>query len=276
MVKDLEFRKVQAIDNEDYESAKIIKVELDKVKKTLMSVTALPNMRASSMTSRGSIRTSESDRMLSHAEMTDPGRQMLKSVSQIESDLKRVNVNFEMTDPAENRNEDFQIHNTYNESIGNFTNQPAENAMQVMRPDSHQSQNNYQPSQVSMDRQSMMPREYAEENYGQNNTFKAKQFDDTVVPMHNKNPIDFGKIKDDKGGQQIGEENEEEKLTDQDKAKIEIMKQYFDEESVKLLYSKKWQNRKKGLEEFIKQLPQSMKAHGIAAQEHAISIFLTS
>lgn len=38
--------------------------------------------------------------------------------------------------------------------------------------------------------------------------------------------------------------------------------------------SKKWQNRKKGLEEFIKEIPGSLKEHGVAVQEHATAVYL--
>lgn len=99
--------------------------------------------------------------------------------------------------------------------------------------------------------------------------------DDQIVPMHDKAPIDFSKVNDDNAGQdQIGGTNSEETFSGPEKARIEVMKQYFDVETVKLLLSKKWQNRKEGLEQFIKQIPKSLKDNGIAVQEHAIAIYL--
>ncbi|CAI2387715.1 unnamed protein product [Moneuplotes crassus] len=277
LAKELEFNKFQAIDNEDYESAKIIKAELDKVKKNLMSISTLPSMRGSALSSRGSIRTPTSEGRVSSEDRTNPSFQLLQSISQIESDLKRVNVNFEKSEPSTFMNHNFKVNNTYDESIGNMRPpQPMDHDMVQMRPDSRQINPQRVPTQHSMSNQAYVQSEYPQEEFGPDDTLSRQQFDETVIPMHNKDPIDFNKIKDDKEDSQKGGETEEEKLNAQDKSKIDIMKQYYDEDTLKLLHSKKWQNRKKGLESFIGQMPSSLKEHGIAAQEHAINIFFSS
>ena len=243
-----------------------------------MSISELPTLRGSSLSSRGSMRTAGSRGGMTAEEMTNPGNQMIKSVSQIESDLKRINVNFERPDPSKNFIENYKIMNTYDESIGRqMAPQPIpQPEEEEMRPISSQmSQNRPPPSHYTMDNQSMMPKEFPQEEYEAAEMYQKKQLEETVVPMHNKDPIDFSKVKDEaKEDDQLGGENEEEKFNSQDKAKIDIMKQYFSEETTKLLYSKKWQNRKVGLENFISEIPKSLKEHGIVAQEHVISVFM--
>lgn len=110
---ELEYKKVMAIENEDYDAAKIIKVELDKVKKNLMSLVSLPKVRGSSMSSRG-IKTPLSDTEgLTKEEITDPGRQLLHSISQIQHDLDRINYNVDKPDPMKSYNHNFKVNQTY-------------------------------------------------------------------------------------------------------------------------------------------------------------------
>lgn len=103
---------MMAIDNEDYDAAKIIKTELEKVKRNLMSVTSLPKVRGSSMSNR-SIRTPTSDIPMTPQEKMDPGRQLIHSISQIQSDLNRINYNVEKPDPMKSMNHNFSIEHTY-------------------------------------------------------------------------------------------------------------------------------------------------------------------
>ena len=202
-------------------------------------------------------------------EMMNPNRQIIHSIKQIESDLSRVYISLEKPDPSKYINQKYQINRTYEQPVrtapgSNYGGRQPESAVHSQ----------FQPSYISAGKQSMNGEEFPPESFIPGMMYE-EAFDEKVVPMHNKDPIDFSKVKDDKGkpDQQIGGEIEEEKFSQQDKAKIEIMSQYFKPETVKQLLSKNWQSRRKGLESFIKEIPTSMKEHGIAVQEHAINVF---
>ena len=52
IAKELEYKKLLAIENEDYETANLIKVEIEKIKKSLMAMGDIPRPRGSSMSTR--------------------------------------------------------------------------------------------------------------------------------------------------------------------------------------------------------------------------------
>ena len=279
LAKNLEFKKVMAIDNEDYDTAKILKVEIDKVKKSLMSVSDLPSVRGSSMSNR-SIATPQSDHSLTADDMMNPNRQMLRSISQIEHDLSRVQVNLEKPNPSNYMSAHHSRQNTHDSNAQAPTFNTQQYANQQMRPASHETNGRMQASYVET--QPGQQPGYQQEQYGypqQEYQPESQQFDEQVIPMANKSQIDFTTVKDEAKGKadpQKGGEGEEEKLSNQNQAKVDIMKQYFDQDTVKLMFSKKWQNRKKGFEQFIQQFPKSFQEHGVVAQEHGINMFFIS
>lgn len=260
LAKDLEFKKVIAIENEDYDTAKMLKSEIDKVKKSLMSSTDLPSIRGSSLSNR-SIVTPQSDTPRSVDDMTDPSRIMLQSINQIESDLSRINVNLVMPNPQSYINP--QANMAYNQQIMNY-----DEGLEDMSSSPQAYNASYQQNYSSQ------PQEY----YGGIPSYPqdpAYIHDEKVIPMANKAPIDFSNVDEEGKGDVQGGEIDDEELSEQNKAKLEVMKQYFKEETVRLVLSKKWQARKKGLESFIKEFPKSLKEHGVAVQEHAINIFMS-
>ena len=275
---ELEYKKVLAIDNEDYDAAKIIKQELDKVKKQLMVDNSLPRVRGSSMSSR-SIHTPLSDAPSNNGDKTDANRQLIHSLSQIQTDLHRVNYNVSKPDPLKSYNHNFQTYRTTDGPVvaePTFQNMPeyAEN-MPPRSAMGSQYHHDGAPMHPSMHGMGGMGTTMQSE-LGRDPGYIMQDeptHEDAVVPMHNKGPIDFTKVKDD-NQDQIGGEIEEEEFSGPDKARLDLMKQYFSEDTSKQILSKKWQNRKKGLESFIKEFPGSLKEHGIAVQEHAVTIFL--
>lgn len=236
-----------------------------------MSMGDLPTVRGSSMSSR-SIKTPTIEGQMTAEDMMNPSKQMLHSISQIESDLSRIQISLEKPDPTKYLNRNYQINKTYDKPVRP---QPESAEYQQMLPGSA-GHSQFQPSYVSRGGQSMGMEEFPPEDYYPEGMY-GEVFDEKIVPMHNKDPIDFAKVKDDgKTDPQIGGGVEEEKFTQQEKDKIEIMSQYFKQETVKQLMSKNWQIRKKGLESFISELPKSLKENGIAVQEHAINVFFSS
>jgi hypothetical protein len=259
LAKDLELKKVIAIENEDYDTAKMLKSEIDKVKKSLMSTTNLPSIRGSSLSNR-SIVTPQSDTPRSVDDMTDPSRIMLQSIDQIESDLSRINVNLVMPNPQSYIAP--QANRIYDQQIMNY-----DEGQEDISPSSQPYNAAYQQNYSSQ----------AQEYYGGIPSYPeepAYVHDEKVIPMANKAPIDFSNVEEEGKGDAQGGEIEEEELSDQNKAKLEVMRQYFKEETVRLVLSKKWQGRKKGLEGFIQEFPKSLKEHGVAVQEHAINTFM--
>ena len=273
LAKDLENKKMVAIENEDYDTAKLIKVEIEKIKKSLMSMGSLPKVRGSSMSSR-SFKTPVSDDQKTEEDITNPGKQMIHSISQIESDLSRITINLEKPDPTKYLNQKYrQVNRTFDQPSRG---QIGENYGGAM-PTGSTSHPQFQPPYISrrnppLNNDGIVSEDFPVEAFGD-------AFDEKIIPMHNKEPIDFSKVKDDsnsKSDAQIGGKVEEEKLSQQDKMKLEILSQYFKEETVKQVLSKNWQIRKAGLESFIDELPKSLKDNGIAVQEHAINIFLSA
>lgn len=273
LAKDLENKKMLAIENEDYDTAKLIKVEIEKIKKSLMSMGSLPKVRGSSMSSRG-IKTPISDTPKSAEDIMNPGKQMIHSISQIESDLSRITINLEKPDPTKYLNQKYsQVNRTFDQPSRG---QIGENYSGMM-PTGSTSHPQFQPPYISrakssVNNEGIVYDDFPVEPFGD-------AFEEKIVPMHNKEPIDFSKVNDDSNSKpdaQIGGKGEEEKLSQQDKAKLELMSQYFKEETIKQVLSKNWQVRKTGLENFISELPKSLKENGIAVQEHAVNIFFSA
>ncbi len=85
--------------------------------------------------------------------------------------------------------------------------------------------------------------------------------DDMVVPMHNQAPINFNEIED----KPPEEQQEEEEMDDYSKAKFETMKEDISEDTLKLLFSKRWQSKELGLDALIAELPGSMQNNPVTA-----------
>ena len=270
LAKDLENKKMLAIENEDYDTAKLIKVEIEKIKKSLMSMGSLPKVRGSSMSSR-SIKTPTSEAQKSAEDIMNPSKQMIHSISQIESDLSRIKISLDKPDPTKYLNQRYQVNKTFDqpsrgqigESYGG--NIPTGSMSQLQMQAAYISRGSPVINEDGIPIDDFIPGLYGDE------------FDEKVVPMHNKDPIDFSKVKDEstKLDSQIGGKMEEEKLNQQDKARLEILSQYFKEDTIKQILSKNWQMRKVGLENLINELPKSLKDNGIAVQEHIINIFFS-
>ena len=273
LAKDLENKKMVAIENEDYDTAKLIKVEIEKIKKSLMSMESLPKVRGTSMSSRN-IKTPVSDDQKTAEDITNPGKQMIHSISQIESDLSRITINLEKPDPTKYLNQKYrQVNRTFDQPSRGQIGENYGGAIPAGSISHPQFQPPYIPRRnPPLNNDGIESEDFPVEAFGD-------AFDEKIIPMHNKEPIDFSKVKDDsnsKSDAQIGGKVEEEKLNQQDKMKLEILSQYFKEETVKQVLSKNWQIRKVGLESFIGELPKSLKDNGIAVQEHAINIFLSA
>ena len=86
--------------------------------------------------------------------------------------------------------------------------------------------------------------------------------DEMVVPMHNQAPINFNEIEDKPPEEQ---QEEEEEMDDYSKAKFETMKEDISEDTLKLLFSKRWQSKELGLDALIAELPGSMQNNPVTA-----------
>lgn len=62
--------------------------------------------------------------------------------------------------------------------------------------------------------------------------------DEEIVPMHGKGVVDFQQEHD--GEKQGAEEDKEEVLDEKDQTRVEQLKEYFDEDTLMKLFSKKW------------------------------------
>lgn len=62
-----------------------------------------------------------------------------------------------------------------------------------------------------------------------------------MVPMHNREPINFSAVEDDDPTPNEGEGEEEvEQMGDREESKFQVMKDDFEEATLRNLFSKKW------------------------------------